>query len=135
MIGRTSNDTRLLPLLLLLYGCAPTGPLPAPSSDDGLARELAGRVAGPAQSCVPVSVSARALQIADRRAIVYREGGTIWVNRLSDDCPGFHPSDTLVVEIYGGRYCRGDRVYVRSPGSNIPGPACLLGEFVPYRRP
>jgi len=124
---------RLLPLLL--YGCAATGPLPAPPSDDGLARELAGRVAGPAQSCVPVSVSGHALQVAARRAIVYRQGGAIWVNRLSGDCPGFHPSDTLVVELYGARYCRGDRVHARSPGSNIPGPACLLSEFVPYRRP
>jgi hypothetical protein len=40
----------------------------------------------------------------------------------------------LVVEPIGAQYCRGDRVRTMDPVSRIPGPACTLGDFIPYSR-
>jgi hypothetical protein len=91
-------------------------------------------VAGPAQQCIRASSDTRSLQALERRSLVYRDGRTLWVNRLSEGCPGFHPTDTLIVEIHGSEYCRNDLVRSLPQASGIPGPACRLGDFVPYRR-
>ncbi|HEX8262401.1 MAG TPA: hypothetical protein VF547_05960 [Allosphingosinicella sp.] len=119
---------RLLPFLLLAAGCA-TGS----AREADLSGELAGRSAGKAEECVPASTGSN-LTARDPRTLVYREGGTVWVNRLAADCPGLRESATLIVELHGSRYCRGDRFRTVEPGSSIPGPSCLLGAFTPYRR-
>ncbi len=125
---------RLLPLLLILAGCAATG-TDGPSRDqEALSRELADRVAGESVSCISPTSSSGALTIVDSRTLVYREGRTLWVNRLRDQCPGLRPLDTLIVEVQGSRYCRDDRFRSLQSGSSIPGPTCLLGDFTPYRR-
>ena len=123
---------RFLPLLFALAGCAAI----EQREDEGaeLQRQLAGRSAGEAQSCVPIT-QASTLQIIDSRTIAYRTGSTIYVNRLSTDCPGMRPFNTLVVETHGSQYCRLDRVRALEPGSSIPGPICPLGDFIPYRLP
>ena len=95
--------------------------------------ELAGRTAGAAERCVPIEQSSN-LRIAQSGLILYGTGRTIWVNRLGDKCPGMDRMDILVVEPIGTEYCRGDRVRTIKPVSNIPGPICRLGDFVPYRR-
>jgi hypothetical protein len=125
---------RLLPLLILVAGCAAAGTQSESREQRDLARELAGRTAGPADRCIP-SHQGQALQIVDQRTIAYRNGGTIWVNRLDSPCSGLRPLNTLIVDMHGNQYCRGDRVRGLEPGSGIAGPACLLGDFVPYRRP
>jgi hypothetical protein len=112
----------LLPLLALA-ACAGSSP----------ADDLAGRTAGPAEDCVPTSTGA-GLVARDSRTLVYRQGATLWVNRLAAACPGIHPLSTLIVDVQGGQYCRGDRVRGVEPGQSIPGPACLLGPFTPWRR-
>jgi hypothetical protein len=123
---------RLLALLLALGGCAALGQ----GQEEGaeLGRQLAGRSAGEAQRCVPITQSAP-LEIVDRRTLAYRVGSTIYVNRLAGDCPGLRPFNTLVVETQGSQYCRGDWVRSLEPGASIPGPICPLGDFVPYRLP
>jgi hypothetical protein len=55
------------------------------------------------------------------------------VSRLRAECPGLQPLDTLIVEVHGGRYCRNDQFRAVETGASIPGPICLLGDFVPYR--
>lgn len=123
---------RVLLLLFGLAGCAALGQ----GEDDGaeLARQLAGGSAGEAQRCVSSSQSTP-LEVIDRQTIAYRTGSTIYVNRLRADCPGLRPFSTLIIETQGSQYCRGDRVRALDPGSSIPGPLCLLGDFVPYRLP
>jgi hypothetical protein len=124
---------RLLPLLLVLAGCAATG-TDGPSRDqEALSRELAGRAAGEAEFCIRPASSSAGLTVVDSRTLTYREGRTLWVNRLPDECPGLRPLDTLIVELHGNRYCRHDRFRSIQSGSSIPGPTCLLGDFVPYR--
>ena len=121
--------TLSLSLLLLLGGCALAER--RTSGQDELAQELAGRVAGEPRSCIP-TFSDRSLVPIDRQTLIYREGRRIWVNRLGSQCPGISPHSTLIVEVYSGQYCRGDRVRGLERGSSIPGPICILGEFVPY---
>jgi hypothetical protein len=124
---------RLLPLLLIVAACA------APRADgptrgqEALSRELAGREAGAPQTCIAATPSS-SLIIVDSSTLSYRQGGTIWVNRLEAPCPGMRPLDTLVVELHGSQYCRNDHIRALQPGSSIPGPTCLLGGFIPYRR-
>jgi hypothetical protein len=125
---------RLLPILILVTGCAT-----ATATADGdtreqreLSAELQGRTAGKPQSCVP-SQQGRSLQIVDRRTLVYRDRNAVYVNRLDADCPGLRPLNTLVIEAHGSETCRGDRVRGVEPGSSIPGPFCVLRDFVPYR--
>ena len=123
---------RLLPPLLILAGCAATG-IDGPSRDqEALSRELEGRVAGEPQPCLSGASSAT-LTIIDSRTLAYREGRTLWVSRLRAECPGLQPLDTLIVEVHGGRYCRNDQFRAVETGASIPGPICLLGDFVPYR--
>ena len=122
---------RLLPLIILLAGCAATTADTETREQRALAEELAGRTAGEAQNCVPMRQS-DSLQVVDRRTLTYGQGRTIWVNRLESDCPGLRPMNTLLVEAHGSQYCRGDRVRGLEPGSSIPGPLCVLREFVPY---
>lgn len=119
-------------LLIALSGCA-SGQIGA-SDQEELARELAGRNVGESRQCIS-AVSGRGLTIGDPRTIVRRDGATIWVNRLKRDCPGFRPANTLIASVHGGRHCRGDQVRAMEPGSSIPGPICVLGEFTPYRSP
>ena len=122
-----------LPFLFLI-GCATPGLDPAEQERSALAAELSGRVAGRAQSCVS-TYPAESLRIVDSATLVYGAGGTVWVNRLAGSCPGLRPNDTIIVEVHGSQYCKGDLFRTVTPGSSIPGPMCPLGDFVPYRKP
>ena len=123
---------RMLLPVLALAGCASAGEVEDTREQRALQRQLAERVAGEPESCVPRN-QIQSLQAVDRRTIVYDTGRELWVSRLAADCPSLRPDSTLVVETFGDRYCRNDRVRALEPGSSIPGPICLLGEFTPYR--
>jgi hypothetical protein len=65
--------------------------------------------------------------------LVYGSGGTLWANDLGPQC-GFGSDDVLVTEPVGSYHCRGDIVRSFDRFSRIPGPTCVLSNFVPYRR-
>jgi hypothetical protein len=67
-------------------------------------------------------------------AVGYRAGETLWVSRVGPACSGIRPTDSLILEAGDGRHCRGDSVRAVAMGSRVAGPACILGDFVPYRR-
>ena len=123
----------LLPALALA-GCAASNDFPDMRQRAELATMLAGRSAGPAQQCVS-AFPTQSLQVVDSTTIVYGSGRTLWVNRLAGPCPGLRPNETVIVEVHGSQYCRGDFVRGLTPGSTIPGPLCPLGDFTPYRLP
>lgn len=122
---------RRLVVLLVLASCSPVAPVPAGS--DPFARELAGRIAGPSQTCVS-AVQNEGLRSVDSRTIAYELGRTLWVNRLDQACPAISPHNGIIVDIHLGQYCRGDRIRGFEPGAIIPGPHCTLRDWVPYRR-
>lgn len=100
-----------------------------------LARETAGLVAGPPQSCIS-TISGQGLRVVDAQTLAYGSGRSVAINRMRAPCPGLEPTSTLIVEPgLGGQYCRGDRVRALEVGSTIPGATCILGDWVPYRRP
>jgi len=116
-------------LAILLTSCThPTDPGGA-----GLARELAGYTAGTPQSCVLNSRS-DSLHAIDSSTLALGSRGTVYVNHLGGPCPAISSFNTLIVDTQTGRYCRGDRVRGLEPNSLIPGPVCILGDWVPYRR-
>lgn len=102
---------------------------------DGFARDMAGRVAGPPQTCIPTFPNQN-LRIVDPQTVAYGWGRTIYINRLAGPCPALSQFNTIIVQAgTGSQYCRGDRVRGLEPGAIIAGPSCNLGDWVPYRRP
>jgi hypothetical protein len=106
---------------------------PPPQAQPGIIPELAGRIAGPPQTCVSI-ISTTSLRIVDSRTLLYGSGSTLWVNHPATECRGATSMDILVTQPTGSQYCRGDIVRSVDPVSRIPGPSCVLGDFVPYRR-
>lgn len=119
----------LLPSLFL-FGCAAPQPGPVPQQ----AVELAGRVPGQPQSCISLS-QAQSLHVSQnaRSTLVTGGGRIVWANALGRGC-GFARNDILVTEPTIGQYCRGDIVRSMDQFSRLPGPSCVLGDFVPYTR-
>ena len=115
---------------MLLAGCAAEQ---RTSGEDALARELAGRVAGEPQRCVPTTSGSGGLQAIDGNTLVYRQGNRVWVNRVQG-CSNLDRDSILIVETFGSQYCRNDRVRELERGSTIPGAVCILQNFVPYTR-
>ena len=115
----------------LLASCS--RPVSPPAS--GFAEATAGRVAGAPQTCISNN-PAENLHVLDPQTVAYGYGKTVWVNRLAAACPVLDEANGLIVEAgVGGEYCRGDRVRAREPAATVAGPACNLGDWVPYRQP
>ncbi len=91
------------------------------------------RVAGAPVECIHLD-SGQGLVIADQHSIVYRDGARTWRTAPQGHCVPLRPFDTLLVEIYSGQVCRGDRFQVIEGGSSIPSGVCRFGAFTPYTR-
>ncbi|WP_375287840.1 hypothetical protein [Sphingomonas sp.] len=96
---------------------------------------FAGRVAGKPERCLNTTVTSRGGVIVDDTTIFYRDGPRLWRTGPRGSCPALRPNATLIVEIWGGQLCSGDRFRVLEPGVRIPSGACLFRDFVPYTRP
>jgi hypothetical protein len=113
--------------MILLSGCS----LSPRAIEPRAATELAAP-AGEPRSCVSISAG-QGLIILHEGTVGLRSGRTLWVNRLPAACHGLHPLNTLLVEVYGSQLCRGDHFRVIEHPLSVPGPTCILGDFVPYR--
>jgi hypothetical protein len=123
---------RMLPAAaaLVVGSCA----VPEPQAErHGPPLELAGRIAGPPQQCVVIDqLSSLRPSENDPHTLIYGSGRTVWANNLGD-CR-FGADDVLVTEPIGSNHCRGDLVRSIDRVTRSPGPACILSNFVPYRR-
>jgi len=115
--------------ILLLASCA----VPQPEMErHGPPIELAGRSPGPPDRCVPtVQLNSLRRSENDPHTLIYGGGRTIWANNLGQ-CR-FGADDILVTEPHGSTYCRGDLVRSIDRTSHLPGPACVLNDFIPFR--
>ncbi|MDZ3832180.1 MAG: hypothetical protein U0S50_10220 [Sphingopyxis sp.] len=98
-----------------------------------LAKMLEGRVAGEPRSCIPMSTVNNST-IIDGTAIVYRSGGTLWVNRPRGGAESLDDDDILVTKLTTNQLCSIDTVELRDRASGFYSGFVSLGDFIPYRK-
>lgn len=115
-----------------LLGSAAAQAGPRLSGEEQLAKMLEGREAGTPTNCISLS-DTRDGTVIDKTALVYRSGGTIWVNRPKN-AQHLDSDDILVTYPTGGQFCRLDRVNTMERSGHFVTGFVALDEFVPYRR-
>lgn len=105
---------------------------PKLTGEQQLAKILDGRVAGDPVDCISLTNS-RDQRVIDKTAIVYGNGGTIYVNRPSN-ARDLDRDDVMVTDIRGSQLCRMDIVRTHDRSSFFYNGFVGLQEFVPYRR-
>lgn len=123
--------------LALLLGACATGPAQEVRLDPREARELAraleGKVPGDPVSCVSTLSGVNLRAIGDH-TLVYRVNRNLtYRNDLVGACTGLRFGDTLVLQVQGSQYCRGDIAQVVNLTSGSLSGSCALGDFIPYR--
>lgn len=128
---------RSMPLFLAAMVLAGGGTASAKTTqtpEQKLERLLKGRVAGNPVNCIGLR-NAESSQIIDRTAIVYRSGGTLYVNRPRIGADALDDNVILVTRITGSQLCSIDLVDLIDRNSHFQRGSVSLGEFVPYRKP
>lgn len=123
---------RKLFLLIALVG-SPVLAADHSTPDARLQKILANRVAGRPTNCISLSGS-QSSEIIEGKAIVYRVGGTIYVNEPRSGAASLHYDDILVTRTYGSELCSVDSVNLVDRASRFPRGFVILGKFVPYER-
>lgn len=103
------------------------------SPDVQLQTLLEGRVPGKPTDCINLS-TASSSQIIEGRAIVYRVGGTLFVNEPRSGADTLDRDDIMVTRTFGSQLCSIDTVRLLDAGSYFPRGFVTLGKFVPYTR-
>ncbi len=99
-----------------------------------LAKALAGRAAGAPVSCIGNSRGSD-MQVIDDNTILFREGGTVYVQKPSGGCHGLETGYSLVTRMAGtNRLCRGQIGEIVDRVSGFTYSSCVFGDFVPYRK-
>jgi len=103
------------------------------TGEQQLAKMLEGREAGKPVSCIPLS-QANSTTVIDRTAIVYRVGGTLYVNRPTN-ADRLDDDDILVTKTYTSQLCNLDTVQLHDrTAGNMWNGFVGLKDFVPYRK-
>jgi hypothetical protein len=119
-----------------LAGCTGTSPSATIESDTQLQQLLAGKTAGPAQSCIPQRQAGTAASVATASALAFQANpGLIYVSNVQDSgcADADNPNYSLVTTSRGSDLCSGDRVEVRDLVTRGFHGSCVLSDFVPYR--
>lgn len=128
------------PIILTILSAAVLAAAPAADARERLdpeaklAKLLEGRVAGEPQDCISM-LGTNSSQVFDGTAIVYKSGGTYWVNRPRGGASSLDDDDILVTRLTGSQLCSIDPVLLHDRTSHMYRGFVSLGEFVPYRRP
>lgn len=97
-----------------------------------LAQMLEGREAGKPTNCLPLGPTQQST-IIDKTAIVYRYGGTLYVNRPSN-AESLDSDDILLTRQTSGQLCRLDSVQLIDRTSRFYSGFVALQDFVPYKK-
>lgn len=123
---------------ILAASCAPVDSTPQPLTEKQsitLAKQLDGKVAGEPVNCISDYNATNMIRVSDNILLYRVSGNLVYQNNLRYSCPGLgRDNDIVVSEQFGGQKCRGDLIRLVDRTSGIQGPACSLGEFVPYRK-
>jgi hypothetical protein len=122
-----------LPLIagsLLIGGAAQAKPA---DHEAELARALQGRIAGQPVNCIDLH-RVTSSQVITNTAILYRVGGTIYVNRPANGADELNRNDVMVTRLPSTRLCNVDTITMVEPVSHTFRGVVFLGDFVPYRR-
>ena len=102
-------------------------------SAEALAKALAGRTPGAPVSCI--SDRAR-MHVVDDWTILYRDRGTIYVQKPRGGCHGLSNNMSLIRnQFVTTRLCRGDINRIVDVRTGFGTGGCVFSEFVPYRKP
>ena len=97
-----------------------------------LAKMLEGREPGKPTNCLPLGPTQES-RIIDKTAIVYRYGGTLYVNRPSNP-ESLDSDDILLTRQTSGQLCRLDSVQLIDRTSRMYSGFVALQDFVPYTK-
>ena len=106
-----------------------------PQAAQQLASALAGRVPGRPVSCIP-TYRADNMQVIDDWTILFRDGGTVYVQNPRGGCRGLARGSTVLVSrLHGGpQLCSGDIQQLIDSSTRMTQGSCVFGPFVPYTR-
>ncbi|WP_420137680.1 hypothetical protein [Sphingomonas sp.] len=127
----------ILPALALIGAAVPAQAVSriAQTGEAKLAEALKGRVAGTPVDCINLR-NAESSQVYDGTAIVYQDGGTLYVNRPTSGADSLRRDDILVTKLWGSdRLCRIDTIRLLDQGTRFEHGWVGLGQFVPYTKP
>jgi hypothetical protein len=110
----------------------PAAAKPKLSGEEQLAKVLEGRVAGEPVDCISL-MDTREQRVIDKTAIVYGQGGTIYVNRPRN-ASDLDRDDVMVSDIRGSQLCSVDVVRMHDRSNFFYTGFVGLDRFVPYRR-
>jgi hypothetical protein len=100
-----------------------------------LGKALAGRTAGQPVSCIG-NMRGSDMQVIDDYTILFKEGGTVFVQKPRGGCYGIGNGNyTLVTRLNGSsRLCNGQIGEIVDRVSGYGFGSCVFGDFVPYRK-
>lgn len=126
----------------LIASCAPSGAAEpgaaalTPKQAETLDKQLSGKVPGAPEKCLPTFRTTDTIRVSDNILLYRANGNLVYRNDLRSSCPGLaRDSDIMVIRQFGSSTCSGDFFHLVDRSSGIQGPTCVLGEFVPYRKP
>ncbi|MBL8651640.1 MAG: hypothetical protein JNL35_14710 [Sphingopyxis sp.] len=125
----------------LIASCAPATGTPraeplTPKQAKTLDKQLMGKVAGEPVRCLLSGSNYQTIRVSDDILLYRQSGRLVYRNDLKGSCPGLaRDNDIMVVRQFGGSTCSGDFFHLVDRSSGIRGPTCVLGDFVPYRKP
>jgi hypothetical protein len=121
----------------LLGSCASTQGQEArsPKAQKELDEALAGRTAGAPVNCLP-NWRSNDMQIIDDYTILFRDGGTVYVQNPRGGCSGLGSGRyTLVTRQFGtSQLCSGDINRVVDLSTGMGGGSCVFSPFIPYTK-
>ena len=119
----------------LALGCvADDGVELSPATRAQLDAALAGRTAERPLACVAQRELRGNRSLGEDVILFEGASHTVYVNRPSGGCARLDVGRALVTRTTSSQLCRGDIATVLDPVNGTEWGACILGDFVPYRR-
>lgn len=125
-------STCLIGVIALLSAVPASAARPDPETR--LAKALTGRVAGKPVRCIQQR-QIQSSEIFEKTAILYKAGGTWYLNRPASGAAFLDRDDVLMTNTHSSELCNVDIVRLLDSGSHFPSGSLGLGDFVPYTKP